>query len=176
MKKLTFFVAAILIGLGLPMLSYAATFHYVDLTGEIGSIEAPNASVALATAPDIHPNSGVVLDAGLLEEGDNAFAFGVGGDADVAGVSISVVSDGLITFQYVDVNGDVDSVEARNATEAMLLADNIHPNSGVYIAETNPIPESVDVSVSQSTTGTATFGVGGTMTTDTTTGSTQPLY
>lgn len=46
--------------IALPTMSLAATFAYVNTSGEVTSIEAASANTALTTAPNIHPRSGVM--------------------------------------------------------------------------------------------------------------------
>lgn len=62
------FLAALAV-VAIPSLSHAATYHYVNIAGETASVEAPNAETALLIAPNIHPNSGVTLDQGIIEPG-----------------------------------------------------------------------------------------------------------
>jgi hypothetical protein len=45
----------------IPAASFAQTFAYVNTSGEVTSIEAANANVALATAPNMDIHSGVIL-------------------------------------------------------------------------------------------------------------------
>ncbi|MDP3402919.1 MAG: hypothetical protein Q8S35_03135, partial [bacterium] len=45
----------------IPGVSFAATYAYVNTAGEVMTMEASNASTAIATAPGIHPRSGVLL-------------------------------------------------------------------------------------------------------------------
>jgi len=133
----------VVVAIALPLTSFAATYFYVDKTGELETVEAANSTQALliSTADrDVH--SGVAIDTGTLEEGQTVSAtsnannlFGTGGPA------------GILTFQYVDVTGHVQFVGASNATEAIALAVNIHPNSGVVLAETNPIDSDATVPV-----------------------------
>lgn len=44
-----------------PTASFAATYAYVNQSGEVSTVTADNASTAIATAPGIHRNSGVML-------------------------------------------------------------------------------------------------------------------
>lgn len=75
-------VAFLLIGLSLamsiPAFASAATYAYVDATGEVKSVVAPDWRTAINTAPNIHIHSGVLLlnsaaDFGVV--GDNVPAF-----------------------------------------------------------------------------------------------------
>jgi hypothetical protein len=45
--------------LSIPVLAQAATYAYVDATGEVRSVVADDWMTAIATAPNIHINSGV---------------------------------------------------------------------------------------------------------------------
>jgi hypothetical protein len=45
----------------LPTASLAATYAYVNTSGEVTTVEAPDANTALATAPNIAVHSGVML-------------------------------------------------------------------------------------------------------------------
>ncbi len=44
-----------------PALGLAATFAYVNAQGEVRSVTADTAAIALRTAPNIDPHSGVLL-------------------------------------------------------------------------------------------------------------------
>jgi len=44
-----------------PGISLAATYAYVNTSGEVMSMEASSANTAIMTAPNIHKNSGVML-------------------------------------------------------------------------------------------------------------------
>ena len=48
-----------LIALSIPAFASAATFAYVDATGEVRSVTANDWMTAIATAPNIAPTSGV---------------------------------------------------------------------------------------------------------------------
>lgn len=109
-------------------------YQYVRVDGSIGSVVAANAAAALeASMHDRDPESGVIISSEF---------FGVGGMGDLD-------NDGLVSYQYVDVNGDVDMIEATSAEAALAIgaSNDIHPESGVVVAEANPIPESVEVAV-----------------------------
>jgi hypothetical protein len=54
--------------LAIPAASFAATFAYVNTSGEVTSMEAGDANTALRTAPNIHMHSGVLL----LTDNDDA--------------------------------------------------------------------------------------------------------
>jgi hypothetical protein len=127
MKKTLFALAGMLV-IGLPLFSFAATYHYVTTGGDVASVEADSASQALATAPNIHPNSGVAIDLGFIE---------VGMDVDVP----PSTSGGGLYYAYVDANGTVRTVAASNPSEALLNASNLHPQSGVAVMTDGTLAE-----------------------------------
>lgn len=53
-------IAAIAVA-AVPALSLAATFAYVNTQGEVRTVTADSASIALMTAPNIDSHSGVLL-------------------------------------------------------------------------------------------------------------------
>ncbi|MDB5245263.1 MAG: hypothetical protein JWN90_368 [Parcubacteria group bacterium] len=60
MKKVLgmFALAAVI---ALPSMSYAATYAYVNSSGEVAAVTADTAAQALATAPNMDIHSGVML-------------------------------------------------------------------------------------------------------------------
>lgn len=60
MKKLLG-LAALAAVVALPSASLAATYAYVNTSGEVTSMEADSAATALATAPNMDIHSGVML-------------------------------------------------------------------------------------------------------------------
>ena len=86
----------------LPGLSLAASYHYIDIQGNVQTIEANSGAEALATvalrADALH--SGVVLDQGVLEEGD----------------------DYGIVYAYMSTSGETRTVTAATLDAAYLLA------------------------------------------------------
>lgn len=113
MKKI---LALSLVGVfGLPLSSYAATYHYLDLSGTVHSVEASSATQALTYISAL-PNTlhtGVALDQGILEQGEN---YGN-------------------TYQYRTVYGTNAYVEAVTVDAARALATDRDPNSGFYIVQ-----------------------------------------
>ncbi|MCI0619623.1 hypothetical protein L0Y40_01140 [Candidatus Wolfebacteria bacterium] len=144
MKKYIF--TALAVALGLPLLSYGATYTYVATTGDVKTVEAQTAEEAMVQASDRAPNSGVALDSGAALATE-AQVFGVGGiGGNIApSTTIDVDGDGTLRYQYITVTGNVDSVEAVNAEQALALPVDLALHSGVVRAETNPIPESAVV-------------------------------
>lgn len=122
MKK----ILSLLVVLAAPLLSHAAaTYSYVAATGDIRTVEAPTAEVAIATAPNRMVHSGVVL--GVL-----------GGD-DFKAVTM---------YQYIDEEGRVDSIAANDASEALAMSEyNRAETSGVVNSEETTIPSDMKVAL-----------------------------
>jgi|GEM_PF-1347167 len=106
----------------LPTLSFAATYHYVNTSGEVAAVEAPNAQAALTLPDDIAQNSGVALDLGYLEAGTEVNGFGYSNNGAQAGV-----------YHYVNAQGYTDTVTAPDANTALVIAPDIASNSGVAV-------------------------------------------
>lgn len=117
----------------LPAAATAATFNYVDSMGMVRSIEADSSMQAIANAPNIHPRSGVAIDRGLVDVGDDV-AVGGSGDASMSGSN---------RYHYVTVNGEVRTVTANSAMEVLNMND-IHPHSGAAV-DTGMIEAGMDV-------------------------------
>lgn len=98
---------------GLPLISSAATYNYVDLSGTVQSFEAATAADALimvsAAGNTIH--SGVALDRPLLEDGEE-----VGN-----------------TYLYVAMDGTIKAVQAATVDAAFVLAVDREPSSGMLL-------------------------------------------
>ena len=122
MKKTALTLSAIL--LALPAASFAATYHYVDTTGTVRTIEAANAADAFTNATNIAPHSGVGLDQGILESGDTIPV------STAAGMTHSGDPE---SYRYVDVNGTVREVVATSPSAALMMATDRDPNSGVLV-------------------------------------------
>ena len=120
----TFLALAGLLVVGIPLFSFAATYHYVSVEGDVEAVEANSAAEALMTAPNIHPNSGVAIDRGFLEANDDV-------DVVVGGTG------GADTYAYVDSTGQVRTITAQSPAAAIAGATNIHPQSGVAIVTSN---------------------------------------
>lgn len=111
MKKI---LALSLIGVfGLPLTSLAATYHYLDVHGNVNSVEAQSAAQALnyvnSLPTTIH--SGVALDQGILEPGQNYSQL----------------------YQYRTIYGTNAYVRAATLDAARLLATDKASNSGFYM-------------------------------------------
>ena len=120
MKYLSLFALAIAFGAvtTLPLTSLAATYYYVNTQGTVAAVDAPNASAALATAPNIAANSGVALDEGIIG---------------VAQTGTPVPSTTLHTYYYVNASGYTAWVQAPDVATAFVLATNIALHSGVAL-------------------------------------------
>jgi hypothetical protein len=112
---------AVLTMLVLPTVSFANTYLYVDSGGRLQSMQANSSTEALATAPNIKFNSGVML----VSAGE--FIGGIGGSFE------SPVNLSGTFYQFVDVNGNIQSINAGSSAEALANAVNIAPNSGVIL-------------------------------------------
>jgi hypothetical protein len=119
-----------------PFTSMAATYHYVNTSGETASVEAPDAQTALAIAPDRHPNSGVAIDEGMIDDGEDvtAPAASASGDTSLYGTG------GADTYSYVNQAGVTAMVTAPNPETALVTAPNIDEHSGVviYVGDIEP--------------------------------------
>lgn len=54
-------IAALVAALALPTATFASTFAYVNTSGDVATVEAADATTALATAPNIALHSGVIM-------------------------------------------------------------------------------------------------------------------
>lgn len=71
MKTLFLSILVAIGSLVLPALSLAATFQYVDVSGNIKSVVASNPNEALVLPDDIAPHSGVIWVTEQTELNDN---------------------------------------------------------------------------------------------------------
>lgn len=106
-----------------PAIGFAAEYHYVDTSGTVQTINASNASEALAMPSDMAPTSGVALDVGVLDEGDTV----------VGSVSGETGGSGGLEYHYVDTSGTVQTIPAVSAEAALMNAPGIAPTSGVAL-------------------------------------------
>lgn len=67
----------------------------------------------------------------------------------VLGAAVALPAAGLAaTYQYVDTQGNMASVEASTGEQALMIAPNKAYNSGVMlVTSVNEIPDSVEVSL-----------------------------
>lgn len=98
---------------GLPLSSFAATYHYLDVYGNVQSVEAQSATQALTYVNSLPTtiHSGVALDQGILEQGQNYSQL----------------------YQYRTVYGTTAYVRAATIDAARLIATNEAANSGFYM-------------------------------------------
>lgn len=108
MKKVQL-VAGLALLFAFPSVSLAAQYHYLNLRGEVVTVEASNASQALAISASRGDSmhSGVVLDIGLLEQGDE---YG-------------------ITYRYQSNLGGTKYVTAASVDAAYVIAPDIIPGT-----------------------------------------------
>lgn len=112
MKNIIF--ALSLLGVcGSPLISSAATYNYLDLTGTVRSVDAPSATEALAyvNSLDTTLHTGVALDLGILNQGEN---FGQ-------------------DYTYRTVNGTTVFLRAATYDAAWILATDRDPSSGIML-------------------------------------------
>ena len=115
------------LGMVSASLANAATYLYVTSTGELNTVEADTASMAIMTAPNIAYNSGVIEVDEYNELAEN--------DATVNG-NTSANNNDEEDYAYVDAEGDVEYVEADSDSEALAESDNDAAyNSGVLDTE-----------------------------------------
>ncbi len=119
------YLALLLIGF-LPAASFAATYHYVTEANITNSVEASDAQTALSIAPNIAPTSGVALDQGYIEPGMDL--------DDLDNTNVQAETE-LQAYVYLSVDGTYKTVFAHNAQQALTLAPDIAPNSGVLVVE-----------------------------------------
>ena len=62
-------VASSIFAMAIPGFAHAATYAYVNKSGEVSTVTADNATTALMTAFNIHINSGVMLLISQLDFG-----------------------------------------------------------------------------------------------------------
>lgn len=109
-------LALIIIGviIALPTTTFAATFQYVDTNGNLATVTADNAAQALLV-PNLGLHSGVMLVTGVTTV-----------------VPGYVPNNNGTTYIYVDINGNLKTVVAANAAQALMVGD-LGPHSGVML-------------------------------------------
>jgi hypothetical protein len=117
MKKTLIFLGAgtfaLMMG-AMPAVSSAAMYHYIDLSGRVGTVEAnsPQQALALANSFNNVLHSGVKLDQGMLQTGES-YGF---------------------PYRYVDIYGNTRTVTAASLDAAYMLATDRASNSGINLA------------------------------------------
>ena len=113
---------ALLAILAMPAVSSANTYQYIDSGGRLQSTQASDPNEALATAYNIGLHSGVLL----------VSTDGIGGSYE----SPTINTSGSF-YQYIDIYGNVQSMNAINSSVALSTAHNIDPHSGVILVTNN---------------------------------------
>jgi len=126
--------------LALPIATFAAAYQYVDVSGQVRDVTAASADQAFALAVNIAPNSGVALDTGTVSQGQQVGSV-------MGATAVTVTQSNL--YQYVSVSGQVKTVAALTPAQALALATDIAPHSGVMsvIAGEGPLSPVVSVAV-----------------------------
>ncbi|HEY0011157.1 MAG TPA: hypothetical protein VGB97_04615 [Candidatus Paceibacterota bacterium] len=92
MTKSSFSTLALLGFIAVPALTFAATYEYVDTSGNVRTVEADNSAQAQARATNIAPRSGVSLHGGA---GASASAHAMHGGTDTKAASLRVLLNAL---------------------------------------------------------------------------------
>lgn len=103
---------------------WANTYQYVDTAGKLLTVEAVDETQALTTAPNIDSHSGVMLVILPKQGGINSI---------ISNTSVKLFPQ--VTYQYISVNGSIQSVIAETSDQAFIYAPNISPTSGVIRVE-----------------------------------------
>lgn len=98
-----------------PASTFAATYAYVDTNANVSTVTANSAAEAL-TVSNLAPTSGVMLLTGN-----------------------SLIMSGFVpvsaeTYKYVNIYGNVATVTANSAEQALLVSD-LAPTSGVMLVK-----------------------------------------
>lgn len=107
--KNTLSIIALFTLLALPLASRAAMYHYLNLQGEVVTVEAdtPAQALAISRLNGDALNSGVAIDIGRMNEGES-FA---------------------VTYEYLSTMGMNRTIEAANMDAAYVLANDIVPGT-----------------------------------------------
>ncbi|MGM0482573.1 MAG: hypothetical protein ACQEP6_01760 [Patescibacteria group bacterium] len=95
----------------------ANTYHFIDTGGNLQSVEADNASVALETAHELGIHSGVML----VKDADT-----------IATDPVADIGSGNY-YHFIDTSGDLQGMWAVNSTVALETAHELGINSGVML-------------------------------------------
>lgn len=106
--------------LGFTGYAEAATYQYVNTSGQIAIVSANSVDEALRTAYLRLPNSGVMLSSST----DNI----VTGAQTVSGSGINI-------YKYINTSGQIAIVMANSVSDAFKKASNISPHSGVMLVK-----------------------------------------
>ena len=105
--------------LALPAVSLADTYHFIDTSGNMQSMEAGSPAEALATAPHLGIHSGVML---IGQGGSNAR------------ISMNSTNFGHF-YHFIDTNGDLQGMWAASASVALATAPHLGIHSGVMLVQ-----------------------------------------
>ncbi|MBA3733175.1 hypothetical protein H0W91_02235 [Patescibacteria group bacterium] len=125
MKSTTIRTIALVALLSFAPSIFAATYQYVDTSGNMKTIIADNPQMALANAVNIAPHSGVISTTIVSSTPVTVVVTPTTTTAVVLGICNSNI------YNYVDTSGTLQSVTASSASVALSNAINIAPHSGV---------------------------------------------
>lgn len=112
-------VVATILAFSFPAFSYAATYMYVNQSGQVNTVVADSPSMAMTTAPGIAMHSGVAL---LSNTGV------------VLGTNTSTPTTyNTMTYAYVNQAGTVMTISANSPAAAFANAPGIDASSGVML-------------------------------------------
>jgi len=111
-------LTAIILAAGFPAFSYASTYAYVNQYGQMNTVVADTAAIAIAIAPGISVHSGV-----MLVNGSTGAVLGANTSA----------TYGALTYAYVNQAGTVIAISADTSAIAFANAFGIDENSGVIL-------------------------------------------
>lgn len=100
---------------GLFSFANAATYEYIDSSGNTKTTTANTGSEALLNAPNLAVNSGVIL----VDQNNNT--------------TYTYQSSNATQYGYVNSSGVITSITANTATQALANAINISAHSGVIL-------------------------------------------
>lgn len=107
------------LSLGFTASAQGATYHYVNTSGGISSVNASSSQEAIRIATNLAPHSGVIL---------------VDGNSTVVNTNnYNVQGDGLYVYEYINTSGQVQSITANSPQEAIRMANNLATHSGVIV-------------------------------------------
>ncbi len=116
-KQITTTLAALAV-LAVPVVSAANTYQYVDSAGRLQTTQAVSSSDALSTTSNMGLHSGVIW----------VSVDGIGGSYESP-----TTNTGGSFYQFIDVNGNIQSMNAISSAVALATAYNIDLNSGVVL-------------------------------------------
>ena len=106
----------------LPAITQASTYHFVDTSGNLQSMQADNSNNALNTAPRLGVYSGVML---MNHNSTTSTPF----------VFNSINTSGSGNYYYfVDTSGNLQGLWATSFTDALNRAHQLGAHSGVMFA------------------------------------------